>query len=969
MPFSYEKLLRQFGERASRSARFRRVAIHVHSPESRDFGLVDCDPALNERSQYLDDEAGAERFISYLSESHDLVAITDHMKFGYSCKLSKMTSTRRGLCILPGVELNLRLKPPLDQVRVHMLAIFPESASVGEIEKIFPIGMPLDSDRSGQEEITEVDLAKFAETIKAHGGLVIAAHIDNDKGIRMLFRQTGKQTIALFNPENKVDIEEEKKLSESFKNYLLEVNLDGIEIRSDKDRIHYSWEVVPGTGERHSVPAFLTFDAHSIERIQRPDKMTFVKMTEVSWNGLAEAIRFPETRIRFSEGIDPAPQIIGIEISSAHDGGFFRELQIGFAENLNCIIGPRGSGKSTIIDAIRYVMGYNRTLNQLDSPDLSRGITDRQAKTLQNSVIRLAYRLISGDVHILEATYDQQSDYVTKVYDHNGEALHVPDVEQTGDYPVRLFGWSEIETLGRELPRQRDLLDKLVPELAIKLATKKDLKSRLAQNREEIKREILTLTKYFQAEERRIRRYEEFRKRFDALNTEKVKVLFRDLDLERRKKGFLQKVLDLFDEFSKNVQIVDNQVVESAIREGLEKDSGLKTWWDELRKDKLDALFSQMKNSAEELATKTGLSIEAVKHVLEAARRNIEKLEKDLRDVVASDEEAKVHTDLRDQAKGRLEDVETIRSNYLGSLNQLKSLLKARNSDLLPATMECHSAISELRQVRLKEIQNRLNEFKTSQMVISIEIEPDGDRSEFCKALAGSDRLSLAARQFKSKKWPEILSSFYNPVSFCDVLMSGDATSLILEATIEGLRKEITAEEANKIVEEFRVFGYDDLADVETVNTEILNHLVELQEVEWDDKETILTNGKPVNEVSPGQRSSAMLPLIALSETVPLIIDQPEDNLDNRLVGKVLVDILSKLKERRQIIVSTHNPNIVVLGDAEQTIVLDAVSDVEGKIEDQASIDDPFIVKMVIELMEGGKTAFETRSKRYGVTG
>jgi len=84
------------------------------------------------------------------------------------------------------------------------------------------------------------------------------------------------------------------------------------------------------------------------------------------------------------------------------------------------------------------------------------------------------------------------------------------------------------------------------------------------------------------------------------------------------------------------------------------------------------------------------------------------------------------------------------------------------------------------------------------------------------------------------------------------------------------------------------------------------------------------------------------------------------------LVGKVLVDILAKLKEKRQIIVCTHNPNIVVLGDAEQVIVLDAIDNSHGHVEGvQASIDHPDIVKKVIELMEGGMDAFEIRKKRY----
>lgn len=83
-------------------------------------------------------------------------------------------------------------------------------------------------------------------------------------------------------------------------------------------------------------------------------------------------------------------------------------------------------------------------------------------------------------------------------------------------------------------------------------------------------------------------------------------------------------------------------------------------------------------------------------------------------------------------------------------------------------------------------------------------------------------------------------------------------------------------------------------------------------------------------------------------------------------MGKVLVDILAGLKEKRQIIVATHNPNIVVSGDAEQVIVMDAVSDSEGICTQMGSIDNPLIVKSVVDIMEGGKDAFINRSKRYG---
>ena len=109
-----------------------------------------------------------------------------------------------------------------------------------------------------------------------------------------------------------------------------------------------------------------------------------------------------------------------------------------------------------------------------------------------------------------------------------------------------------------------------------------------------------------------------------------------------------------------------------------------------------------------------------------------------------------------------------------------------------------------------------------------------------------------------------------------------------------------------------------------------------------------------------------MLPLIALAEDVPLVIDQPEDNLDNRLVGQTLTQILSRLKEHRQIIVATHSPNIVVGGDAEQVIVLEAPAVRTAVVQHWGSIDDEGVVQSVIGIMEGGREAFRLRERRYG---
>jgi ABC-type multidrug transport system ATPase subunit len=175
----------------------------------------------------------------------------------------------------------------------------------------------------------------------------------------------------------------------------------------------------------------------------------------------------------------------------------------------------------------------------------------------------------------------------------------------------------------------------------------------------------------------------------------------------------------------------------------------------------------------------------------------------------------------------------------------------------------------------------------------------------------------------------------------------------------------LTKEEATKLVDYFATSSPDADADVIVVEGERLLQILRLQERPIDDEMRILLGKKPVDELSPGQRSSAMLPLVALSETAPLVIDQPEDNLDQRMVGKTLTKILADLKERRQIIVTTHNPNIVVGGDAEQVVVLEPIGAHAARVEATGSIDDHEIIDEVVAIMGGGREAFQARRRRY----
>ena len=120
-----------------------------------------------------------------------------------------------------------------------------------------------------------------------------------------------------------------------------------------------------------------------------------------------------------------------------------------------------------------------------------------------------------------------------------------------------------------------------------------------------------------------------------------------------------------------------------------------------------------------------------------------------------------------------------------------------------------------------------------------------------------------------------------------------------------------------------------------------------------------------------GQKATAVLLLLLLESDAPLVIDQPEDDLDNRFIADGVVPRIREEKRRRQFVFSTHNANIPVLGDADLILGLDALGEaVDGKAfiasEHMGSIDDPPVRELVEEILEGGKNAFETRRRKYG---
>lgn len=124
--------------------------------------------------------------------------------------------------------------------------------------------------------------------------------------------------------------------------------------------------------------------------------------------------------------------------------------------------------------------------------------------------------------------------------------------------------------------------------------------------------------------------------------------------------------------------------------------------------------------------------------------------------------------------------------------------------------------------------------------------------------------------------------------------------------------------------------------------------------------------GRLLGELSLGQVRSILLGFLLSSPgNAPLILDQPEDQLDGPFLADTVVGYLHAAKERRQVLVATHNPNVVVLGDAELVLPLRGESG-HGEVVDQGSVDATATRAQVLRLLDGGPAAFEEHGRRYG---
>lgn len=191
----------------------------------------------------------------------------------------------------------------------------------------------------------------------------------------------------------------------------------------------------------------------------------------------------------------------------------------------------------------------------------------------------------------------------------------------------------------------------------------------------------------------------------------------------------------------------------------------------------------------------------------------------------------------------------------------------------------------------------------------------------------------------------------------CAKITPGELARCVAGRDVPAVAKVVSENWANELINRFQ--------------TQSVFHALEIVSKPPKPIIKVLTKGSstktiPVNQLSDGQKHTILLTIAMLAESnVPLIIDQPEDDLDNAFIFKSVVSTLRTIKERRQVIIVTHNANIAVLGDSELLFPMKRNGD-KGEGFDRGSIDRAETRIAVQNILEGGELAFRRRKEIYG---
>lgn len=928
---------------SSKGAEFRKTDLQIHSPRDRNWDGERPENELTEISpENLDSvrETFCRSFIERcITEGLKAIAVTDHHEGVYVYKvidtLRKLQAESGpvDLWVFPGMELTCR---DSCQALIIFDALLPEPLFGKARAKL---NLPTDV-RPYEAQGIQVELLNYnVEELQAlleeddelRGRFIILPHV----------KPNGHKTVL------RTGFHKRFKELPYVGGYMDQCYPHELEAG---DRRILNGEIPAWSSEKRGVIS--TSDARHADFRLIGEHATWIKLASPTAESIRQAMLAPDSRILYDE-----PNLPSVVINSMMVRGS-RYLENGvysFNQQMTSVIGGRGAGKSTLLECIRFALGCS-AIDDTKSPSSA---TTRLRKILeetldfQNGEIVLEV-LLNGTP--LRITRRMDNKEVIKVEAEGTEEVStVEDIRRL--IPTQQYRQGELSDLAHEDAEKR-LLDLVTGQAAQRLG---NIEGDLKKNSQALSESLAKAVRLSAARQARAHAETQLkilRAQIENLNKRlNLEVQFStsavsDHEKYLRQESALASARDFVERSKHHVERNFREIMREL--DQITNNQPIFTELPELQK-----AFESLKLSPYSEGAKLEDYFSRILSLFERQLYQLSRAEKEWRPFQLKHQ--KEYEEQKNSLAGKqtiIENIENLREQEQVTLEQFETATREENE-----LHDTDTQLNNLRQER-RTLEKGLSTI-ASEQIAKIKADSSGlacgrlalepDLTEVKESLRkGLDLPKLRQQRLdtilynirnaddKSAKWTEIqdemLSLLIWKVGAPAERGKPPETPILQfaleDAFMEKLREKITLE------------------NVSVMLTAIVRPRAEIFH---------MRNGDPIEfrKASQGEQAATLLNILMNQSNGPLIIDQPEEDLDNKIINAI-IQTIRKAKSERQLILATHNANITVNGDSENVIEM-----VLGKQKSGGAIDEPDVRTAITETMEGGKDAFELRRKKY----
>lgn len=872
----------------------------------------------------------------------DVVAVTDHNTAAWVEEVTH-AAAGAGLTVIPGVELTV-------SDGTHLLALFAPGTTTDRISAFLGACGHHEPGRDTPATCSYVE----ALTKAADEAVFLAPHITSAKGI---FRQLG--------------------FGQPLMKILRSRHLDGVEVNDDfaglggedEEKLLRALrgELADYRRPRGPLPILVSSDAHELEAIGR--RFTWIKMTRPTVEGLRLALQDGQplsVRNEMDGGTEDPNRhascvIEGIEVEDLRYMGRGKPFEARFNPWLNTIVGGRGTGKSTLVECLRLCLRRRDELPDDLEEDLAHFYStyesrDDRGLLTPDSEIRVVYRKDDQRFRLRWRQDGEGESIEREIASGDWQPEHGVVQER---FPVRLYSQKQVFELARDPAALLHIVDE-AQEVAYgdwkaewdrKVSRYLSLRARIRELRNRLDREAslrgehadlvhkleifeegghAEVLRRYQHRRRELREVERWFGELETLGsrlreaTEELAVDAPDTASWREEKG-REQVAGLIDAVSGDLQGCQEQILAVAgeIDERVErakKDFEESAWRAAARQATVEY------ESLKERLTEGGVEDPAEYGRLVQRRQGVEEELASLRDlrreVSGLEEEAEqLRVDLGDHRR----EITERRQRFLETvLPEGEGLVEAR----IVAYGDRGSVETELRELLEKRdhYEKDIGSPGSGEGILG-RLYPDRDdtgseEGDGTWSRGFEERLETAKAQLVG-------------------IHEGGRGDALRDRRLADHLRSLPPERIDRL----RIWFPSDALEIRYSPT-------------GDGR-----GFRSIDQASPGQKTAALLTFLLSYGDEPIVLDQPEDDLDNHLIYDLLVKRIRDMKVERQVIVVTHNPNIVVHGDAELVISLDQRKGCTQAIA-TGGLQESRVRSEVCRVMEGGEEALRRRYQR-----